>query len=574
MKLKGKLISLVISGVAALGITMIFVTIHTLNSQAKVELESIRATLMSNKKAYLKNLVEVTIKGIKHIDGRDEGLSLKEKQQLAKDMVKALRYNKADYFWINDSHPKMIMHPMKPEMDGQDLSDYADPEGVRLFSKMAEVCNASGEGFVPYMWPKPGHDDPVPKLSYVQMYQPWGWIVGTGIYIDDIDTAIALKTKELNKEFRAQLLHLILIIIFICILISALTVFVAGMITKPLLRMNIILKDISEGQGDLTKRIELKSKDEVGEIAQAFNLFMNNLQSMIREILDNSKRLTTSSSEFSTIFKEIDSNSQETSSIASSTASATEKMSENMNSVAAASEQATTNIDIVRTSTEEMTGIIKEIAANAEKAHSITEKAVSDSRSASEQVDNLGADAIEISKVTDVITEISEQTSLLALNATIEAARAGEAGKGFAVVADEIKALARQTADATGEIKSKIDLIQNSTNGTAEQMNNIAKVIDEINEIVTLIATAVEEQSVTSQEIANNLAQAVQGIRETNESIANVSVSSEEINNDIENVNGASANIANAISSASEQTNELISLADRLGEMVNRFKLD
>ena len=574
MRLKGKLIFLVISGVVALGITMIFVTVHTLNKRAANELEHSRTILLNNKKLNLKNLVQLTIKGIEQINGVDDDLSAELRQQKAMDMVRALRYNEADYLWINDSHPRMIMHPLKPEMDGQDLSDYADPDGIRLFKKMADVCMDSGKGFVDYMWAKPGYEKPVPKLSYVELYKPWGWIIGTGIYIDDIDTAIDLKAEELDKELSSQLVNLIMIIILICVLISALTIFLAGMITKPLIKINRILKDISEGQGDLTRRIRLKTKDEVGEIAQSFDVFMDNMQSMIAEIKENSKKLTVSSDEFSTIFKEIDNNSQETSSMANNAASSTESMSVNMNSVAAASEEATTNIDIVRTSTEEMTSIIKEIAANAEKAHSITEKAVSDARGASGQVDNLGTDAVEISKVTDVITDISEQTSLLALNATIEAARAGEAGKGFAVVADEIKALARQTADATGEIKSKIDSIQSSANGTAEQMKNIAGVIDEINEIVTLIATAVEEQSVTSQEIVNSLIQAVQGIQDTNTSIANVSVVSEEIKTDIENVNSASANIANAISSASHQTRELNSLADRLGEMVNRFKLD
>ncbi len=574
MKLKGKLIALVTTGLVALGIGIIIVTVLTLESRGKNELANNRAMLVNEKKEKLKNLVQVAIDGIRQIQERKDGLSESEKQQAAKNLVAALRFNEADYFWINDLYPRMVLHPITPEMAGEDLSGRTDSNGEHFFVKMVDICKASGSGFVSYSWPKPGLKKPVPKLSYVQMYKTWDWIVGTGIYIDDIDAAISAQEKKLSEELNSQIIKLVIITLFICLAVAGITVFVSSRLTKPLLNMNSILKDISEGQGDLTKRIRISSKDEIGEIAQSFDRFMDNLHSMISEIMANSKKLTSSSDEFSNIFKSIDQSTQETSAMASNAAESAVIMSQNMNSVAAASEQATTNMTIVSTSTEEMSSIIKEIASNAAKAHSITQKAVADAGSASSQVDDLGASAIEISKVTDVITEISEQTSLLALNATIEAARAGEAGKGFAVVADEIKALARQTADATSEIKSKIDLIQNSTAGTAGQMKNIATVIEEINEIVTVIATAVEEQSVTSQEITNNLIQAVQGINNTNESITGSSTIAEEISRDIETVNSAASHIADTVSTAADQNIELTSLADRLGEMVNRFKLD
>jgi methyl-accepting chemotaxis protein len=188
-----------------------------------------------------------------------------------------------------------------------------------------------------------------------------------------------------------------------------------------------------------------------------------------------------------------------------SVAGAAEAMSATMNSVAAASEQTATNVNMVASATEEMTATVQEIAHNSEKARTITESAVTQAGSASQKVGELGRAANEISNVTEVITEISEQTNLLALNATIEAARAGEAGKGFAVVANEIKELAKQTAQATQEIKAKIEGIQGSTAGTVNQIEQITGVINEVNEIVGTIATAVEEQAATSREITEQL---------------------------------------------------------------------
>ncbi|MBU0946291.1 MAG: hypothetical protein KJ804_06960 [Proteobacteria bacterium] len=248
-------------------------------------------------------------------------------------------------------------------------------------------------------------------------------------------------------------------------------------------------------------------------------------------------------------------------------------MSTKMNSVAAASEQASNNIAMAVAATKEMNNTVHEIARNSAKARVITGKAVEHSNQASVRVDELGVAASEISKVTEVITDISEQTNLLALNATIEAARAGEAGKGFAIVANEIKEFAKQTAKATKEIKGKIELIQASTQKTVGDIKELTEVIDDVNEIVTSIATAIEEQSATTRKIAANITHAAQGITDVNENMTQSSTVSDLIARDVGAVSHSTTCVKNEGNKLGLDAAQLNELAAALHGMVNRFKL-
>jgi methyl-accepting chemotaxis protein len=393
--------------------------------------------------------------------------------------------------------------------------------------------------------------------------------------IEGLNWVLVSKIDE-TEAFEAvnKLKWMMTPIALICIgVIVMVGLFFTRSIIKPIKRVINKIKDIAEGEGDLTSRLEIKSKDEMGELAQWFNTFIDKLQLMIKNIAGNAETLNRSSSQLSNLSGQMSEGASQMASKANSVAAAGEEMSSNMNSVASAMEEASTNVGMVATSAEEMTATINEIAQNSEKARSITNEAVSRAQDASVKVDELGNAAQEIGKVTEAITEISEQTNLLALNATIEAARAGEAGKGFAVVANEIKELARQTAEATREIKERIDGIQNSTSGTVSEIEQILKVINDVNEIVSTIATAVEEQSLTTKEIATNVAQASQGIQEVNENVSQSSSVSSEIAKDITDVNQAVGEMSNSSSQINLNSAELSKLAEELSEMVRRFKI-
>jgi methyl-accepting chemotaxis protein len=264
------------------------------------------------------------------------------------------------------------------------------------------------------------------------------------------------------------------------------------------------------------------------------------------------------------ITREMTGNADTMAAKASTVSTSSEGVSADLNRVAGDMEQASTNINMVASAAEEMSATIDEISQNTEKASEITGKAVSQASDASGQVDKLGQSAQEIGKVIETITEISEQVNLLALNATIEAARAGEAGKGFAVVANEIKDLARQTAEATGEIKQRVEGIQVSTEGTVTQIGNISQIVNEVNEIVTTIASAVQEQSVTTREIAANVNQASEGIEKVNSSMADRSSVSEEISGDIGDVSQMVGQMASSSVQLNTSAEALSALAGKL----------
>lgn len=344
-------------------------------------------------------------------------------------------------------------------------------------------------------------------------------------------------------------------------------------IINPITMLTNTLKDISSGDGDLTARINLKRKDEIGLMANFFNQFVDKLHKMISNISQDVVTLSSTSSEMLGIADEMSKSSDQTSERTNSVSAASEEMTTNMNSVAASMEQSSSNVNTVASAAEEMNSTVNEIAENTEKAREITANAVLKANESSTIINELSGSAKDIGKVVETITDISEQVNLLSLNATIEAARAGEAGKGFAVVANEIKDLAKQTSDASMDIKAKIDNIQESSAGSLSSIEEISMVISDVNDIVSTIATAVQEQSSATSEITQNISQASLGIEEVNTNVNQSSTVIAEISKDISDVNQSSTEIAEKSDKVKLSAKDLSKIAARLDEMVSQFKI-
>lgn len=400
----------------------------------------------------------------------------------------------------------------------------------------------------------------------------------------DLDKIVAYNQKEgaaANERadsaaFFAKLLTIIAVVVGV-LLGVIIAIIVTRSITGPIMKAVELAAAMADG--DMTIRLEINSNDEIGDMSNALNSTCDQLSKVIGDIQDNAESLAAASEEMSAVSTQLASGAEEMNSQATTIAGATEQMSaniktvddaanqmnqnaqavstaagqiaENMNNVASAVEQSQANVSSMASASEEMTSTINEIAQNAQKANETTANAVESVNQASTQVGDLANASQEINQIISVIMDIAEQTKLLALNATIEAARAGEAGKGFAVVANEVKDLARQTNEATEDIKRRVTGMQDSTSSTVEGINNISEVIQEVNNIVSTIAAAVEEQNVTMKENAQNVAQVSEGIQEVTRSVAEANEGVNEISKSIADVAGGADTVARNANEAS-----------------------
>ncbi len=561
---------LIIFAILALFLVMVFFTMQSGNRVKALGLEKTGEVMLADQKAKLQvashSLALAIGHAIEKIDGADR------KIETIRALVDDIRFeeDKSGYYFVYQGTTNVALPPKK-ESQGKDLAETKDKNGVYLVRDLLAKAKAGG-GFVEYIWPKPGAAD-TPKLSYAEMIPGTDMWIGTGVYLDNIATYRAAMEKDINDRVFANLTTMLIIAGAIFVGIITLCLLIVFGLVRALKMLIANFRDIAEGEGDLTRRIAINSKDEIGELASWFNIFLEKLQGIIRTISNNTASLGNEAQNLAGIASNLAKNAQDTSARSNTVATAAEEMSANLNNVAAAMEESTTNTGMVASAAEQMTATINEIARNSAQANEISGKAVQQAEATSLRMAKLGASADAISKVTETITEISEQTNLLALNATIEAARAGEAGKGFAVVANEIKELAKQTAMATLDIKTKIDDVQQTTIGTVRDIEEITTVINNVNAIVATITTAVGEQSKATEEIAMNINQAADGLGEVNENVSQISVVASTITSEIALVNSASGDVSASSILVDNSSGDLQNLAKELQKAVESFKI-
>jgi len=395
-------------------------------------------------------------------------MTREQAQMLARAQIGAMRYDGSEYFWINDMRPYMVMHPFKPELDGTDLSQFKDPNGFALFSAMADAVRKQGDGFVSYQWPKPGHNEPVDKVSYVKGFAPWGWMVGSGVYTGDLRDEM-LKSFALTSAFFAPT-FLAALYLFICFN----RVVVGGLVEA---RRHLAAMT----EGDLTTAPAPRGHDEVTEMMGALQTMQLSLRGMVRKVRDGSDGIEKASDGVACGAKEL--------------SARTEQSAANLEQTAASMEEIGSTVKNTSDHTAEAAQVARrnsEVAADGGKAmhHAVT------------KMEEIHAGSMRMVGIIGTIESIAFQTNLLALNAAVEAARAGVQGRGFAVVAAEVRVLAKRSADAAKEIKTLIDSSeQQITQGTdvvrkaGETMAEIVSASQRVDHLLSEIAVGAREQA-------------------------------------------------------------------------------
>ena len=533
-------ISLVIIAAAVLGVILYFLPLT-------------ESKLMDEKRIATKNAVDVAFALMSDYDARVKKgeFSLEEGQKRAINRIKSLRYKGSEYFWINDMHPTMIMHPIKPELDGKDLSDNKDPNGKKLFVEMVSVCKEKGEGFVDYQWSRPGDTKPVPKVSFVKLYQPWGWMIGSGTYVDDVTTDMS---RIRSKILMATAAGSVIIIVFV-FLISIL-------ITRPL-KAGVIFAD-RLAQGDFTvPDLVVKSKDEAGTLAAALNKTKNELSHLLNtamgSVAGTSTQVASASEELSATVRQM-------------TMRLDEQAKRSTQVATAATEMSQTVVDIAKNASNIATSAVDTLKI-AEIGESVVSQTVSEVRvisntvaESASRITTLGERSKQIFEIVDVIKDIADQTNLLALNAAIEAARAGEQGRGFAVVADEVRKLAEKTSKATAEVGAMIGAIQDET----------SKAVQAMTESQTRVEKGVS-LSAEAGDALHRILDSVRGLQSMVQQIASateeMSTVSDTISSDIELIADVSRETSGSAAEIEDASNGLAKLSADLQEVTRKFKI-
>lgn len=479
-------------------------------------------------------------------------------QERAKQEVKKLRYGEDEYFWINDYTPVMIMHPMKPELDGKNISELKDPTGFRLFSEFVAVVKQSGEGLVRYQWPKPGNEAPQPKFSYVKGFEPWQWIVGTGIYVDDL--------AEIKNAFIYRISISVLVVLFIVLGI------VYGLIIAPIKaaveKITVLLRHLQAY--DFSKSVDLRQRDELGLIAQTFNLVIGNIKTLITDTRELSGTVVADAKEMSLSIDEISKGSEriaititELAKGAAVQASSAESSSDKLREIVNGLEQ----ISLEMSRSTELTQQAGRAVQTGAGLVRVQEETMAENRMVCQNVgtavQDLAGKSREIGEIVEVIQKIAAQTNLLALNAAIEAARAGEHGRGFAVVAEEVRKLAEQVSYSGTRIIDIVKEVQVGVDHASTEMETVTQVV--------------ENQEKGLEQMVQSFQQISEVVRRVQENAQSVHRATSELNSEAQAAGHALSDVASISEETAAGTEDVAALTEQssatIQEIAHRVKV-
>lgn len=557
LSLRSKIILLTIIPGLLLAAVISGITFWVLQKLASEEVEQTRDLLINERKTSLKHYMEIAQASIQPIyDASGYGDSNARDQ--AVKILRTLSFDKQNYFYGYDSSSVRVFSANLNTDIGKSFVDSKDADGVYVIRGLVEAAR-TGTHFFRYQWQTPSSLKPTPKLGYTVYLDKWDLIVGTQVNLDDLEVQVQAIASERYKRIGQHTTYILFLAVCVLLFVALIGIWLGNSIVRPVLAIKKKLDDIAAGDGDLTHRLPVSSNDELGDLAHSFNLFVEKIHSLVRQIAEMTGQLTALVEEMSAQAQRseqaMDRQRQETDHVAT----AIHEMSTAAHQVSVSAQSAS----LAARETSDVGGQARDVVNRSiESIHSLIEEIGQSSAS----LDSLNKDVQSIAGVVDVIRSIAEQTNLLALNAAIEAARAGDAGRGFAVVADEVRALASRTQKSTQEIHGMISLLQKGTQGamitmgrssdtgrtTGELANRagmsldaISQLIDTINDMNAQIASASEEQNAVAEEV--------------NRSMSHISQAADVVAGDAKN--------------GAQTSRSLTDLGSRLGRLVGQFRI-
>lgn len=482
--LQTKVLTLVLLPLLLVTIALVSFDAYSRIQDTRTSLAEQRELLITERRNAVRDIVQMATTAIAPIYDAAGANDAEAKAQAA-EMLRAMRFEGNNYVFVYEYDGTNIVLPFSPERQGTNLIDLQTPSGDYMIRDMIRIAQ-SGGGFYEYPWEYPGTSDVETKQSYIDRLEKWGWMIGAGVYVVDVDVSVAELEAAANANLRDSILFASLLGAGLFAGVALLAFGFVRRLVGPIKRTASAMHDIAQGRGDLTRRLEVESRDEIGNLAVQFNAFVARMQETLRDVRRSTVSVYHSAGEIARSSEEL----------------------------ATRTEQAAANLQQTSASMEEITSTVNHSADNAQQANKLVQSTAEVAHQGEEamgQVENTMRDindsATRISEIITMIDAIAFQTNILALNASVEAARAGEHGRGFAVVAQEVRTLASRSSNASKEIRALIDTSVQHTHSGAELVRSAGDTMREIVESVSKVTDVIGEISAGAKEQSSGIGQ-------------------------------------------------------------------